>query len=352
MRKVCHLMAPAVGLGLVLAAAVQTQAMAQPTTSKSQLSLLLRLQPELVYVNGSAAEAAGTDGFEITDGWAGGRRNGSNWGALFIDGSHPINGDVRAFARFGLNINMDGLADGSSRTREAYAGIEGNFGKIYAGKIGSAYKTAGLSWDPFNASFLQARGNVGRSATAFGHSSAFERAVGYEQSWGGVKFRAVGSFDESVAGEVGNDDDHMISASITAPTGPIEWMAAYIDGSGYEGGLDDREAIKVGARYSQGQWSAAIMHEARMEGLEDGNFTFVTGTYRQNQWQFSANAGLFDDDNGINDGDYFALVARYQLHRLVSVHGGIRQRDRDVTGKERIAGLGLRILLNSGNLLK
>lgn len=352
MRKARPLSGLIVGLGLLASLAVNTQVLAQSTATESELSLLLRLQPELVYVDGAAAEAAGTDGFEITDGWAGGRRNGANWGALFIDGAHPINNSTRAFARFGLNINMNGLADGAARTREAYAGIEGNFGRIYAGKIGSAYKTAGSSWDPFNASFLQARGNMGRSSSAFGHASAFERSVGYEKSWGGVKFRAVGSLDETAPGEVGNDDDHLISASLSAPIGPIELIAAYIDGSGYEGGPNDRGAIKVGARYSQGQWAAAIMHEARMEGLEDGNFTLVTGTYRQDQWQFSANAGLFDDDNGLNDGNYFALGARYQLHNRVSVHGGIRQLDRDLTGKERIAGLGLRILLNSGNLLK
>ena len=351
MRKLLHLAAPVVGLGLVLSA-VSAQAVAQSTHTKSELSLLLRFQSELVYVDGAAAKAAGTDGFEITDGWANGQRNGSNWGAIYLNGAHQVNDNLRAFTRLGLNISVDGLADGSRRTRSAYAGLEGNFGKIYAGRIGSAYKTAGLSWDPFNGSFLQARGNTGRSATAFGHSRIFNRALAYEKSWGSVTFQAVGSLDESAAGEVGNDDDHMISAAITAPMGPVEFIVAYIDGSGYKGGPDEREAIKVGARYSQDQWTAAVMHEARMEGLEDGNFTFVTGTYRQNQWAFSANVGLFDDDNGINDGDYFAVGARYQLHRRVSIHGGIRQTDRDLTGKERIVGLGLRILLNSGNLAK
>ncbi len=351
MRKLLHLTAPVVGLGLALSA-FNTQAVAESRATDSELSLLLRLQPELVYVDGSAADAAGTDGFEITDGWAGGRRNGANWGALFIDGAHPINDDIWAFARFGLNINMDGLVDGDGRTREVYAGLEGNFGKIYAGKIGSAYKTSGMSWDPLNASFLQARGNIGRSVGAFGHSSAFERSIAYEKSLGSIRFRAVASLDDAVTGDTTGDDDHMISAAISAPMGPVELITAYIDGSGYEGAPKDREAIKVGARYSKDQWSAAMMHEARMEGLEDGNFTFVTGSYRHKKWQFSANAGLFDDDKGINDGDYFALGARYQLHRRVSIHGGIRQTDRDLTGKERVAGLGLRILLNSGNLMK
>lgn len=351
MKKVCLPTARTLGLVGILSLA-STGVLAQSTENGSELSLLLRLQTELVQVDGAAADAAGTDGFDVTDGWANGRSNSGNWGALFVDGAHQINSNTRVFARFGLNINADGLVDGSGRNREVYAGVAGDFGKIYAGRIESAYKVSGMSWDPLNATFMQARGNIGRSFGAYGHGGFFNRSLAYENTFGKVKFHAVASLDDAVPGDIGNDDDHVISAAISAPMGPVEFIAAYIDGSNYKGGPDDREAIKVGARYSKDQWSGAIMHEARMEGLEDGNFTFVTGTYRQNKWQFSANVGLFNDDNGSNDSNYFALGARYQLHNRASIHGGIRQLDRDLTGKERIAGLGLRILLNSGNLFK
>jgi len=208
-----------------------------------------------------------------------------------------------------------------------------------------------LGWDPLNATFLQARGNGGRSGGALGHGAQFDRSVTYRQNFGGASIRVMASLDDEVASDATGDDDHLTSASIRLPAGPIELIGAYLDASGYEGGPDDRDALKLGARYSEGAWSGALMHERRGEGLENGNFTFLSGSYKQGDWRFMANLGLFSDDNNANDGEYFALAARYELHNMVSVHGGVRQLDRDRTGKERVAGLGLRILLNSGNLL-
>ena len=324
---------------------------AQSSDDTSQLSLLLRVQPEVVYVDGNAAETNGTDGFDITDGWGGGNPNSLNWGALFIDGSHQFTNDMRAFVRVGFNIDSEGLKDGSAKNREVYAGIDTPLGEWSAGRIQTAYKAAGIGWDPLNATFMQARGNIGRSGGAFGHGSQFNRSLSYRQEFGSVSVRAMASIDDEVALDTTGDDDHLVSASLSVPVGPVQLIGAYLDASGYEGGPQDRDALKLGARYSHDQWSGAVMHERRGEGLENGDFTFLTGTYRQGDWRFHANAGIFSDDNGLNDGDYFALGARYQLHNLVSVHGGLRQLDRDVSGNERIAGLGLRIVLNSGNLL-
>lgn len=343
-----RLMAPLFGAFSLLCAA---PSLAQSTAQGSQLSLLLRVQPELVYVDGSAADAAGTDGFEVTDGWGAGRPNTLNWGGFFINGSHAISDQTRAFVRVGFNLDAEGLKDGDSRNRQVYAGIDTPMGEFSAGRIQTAYKASGLGWDPLNASFLQARGNGGRSGGAFGHGSQFDRSLTYRQTFGSVAVRLMTSLDDAVVADDTNDDDHLVSAAVSLPAGPIDLIGAYLDASGYEGGPEDRDAIKLGARYSDDHWSAAVMHERRGQGLENGNFTFLAGTYKTGDWQLNANAGLFSDDDGINDGEYFALAARYQLHNMVSVHGGVRQLDRDATGKERIAGLGLRIILNSGNLL-
>ena len=343
-----RLMAPLLGAFSLLCAAPSP---AQSSAQDSQLSLLLRVQPELVYVDGRAADAAGTDGFEVTDGWGAGRSNTLNWGGFFINGSHAISDQTRAFVRVGFNIDAEGLKDGDSKNRQVYAGIDTAVGEFSAGRIQTAYKAAGLGWDPLNATFLQARGNGGRSGGALGHGAQFDRSVTYRQNFGGASIRVMASLDDDVASDATGDDDHLTSASIHLPAGPIELIGAYLDASGYEGGPDDRDALKLGARYSEGAWSGALMHERRGEGLENGNFTFLSGSYKQGDWRFMANLGLFSDDDNANDGEYFALAARYELHNMVSVHGGVRQLDRDITGKERVAGLGLRIRLNSGNLL-
>ncbi|HEY7906320.1 MAG TPA: porin [Wenzhouxiangella sp.] len=333
----------------MLLASAHSQVLAQDTNS--QLSLLLRLQPEIVYVDGESADARGTDGFNLTDGWAGGNKNASNWGAIFVDGSHQVTEKTQVFARLGLNVDMDGLKDGPGRDRDLYVGLRSDWGEVAAGRIQAPYKEAGSSWDPLNATFLQARGNVGRSGGAFGHGSYFDRSLAYRNSIGPLKLRTLVSLDDDSVTDPSGDNDHVFSASLGLPLGPIELVGAYIDGSHYEGGPDDREAYKLGAHFDKDQWSAGFIYESRGEGLEDGDFLFTTASYRLNQWRVSANAGLFNDAKDRNDGTYFALAARYQLHNLVTVHGGLRQLDRDLTGKETIAGLGLRITLKSGNLM-
>jgi len=317
----------------------------------SELSITTRIQSEIVYVDGRAADARGVDGFQITDGWAGGNKNGANWGAIFVDGGHQISPTLRVFARVGLNIDMDGLKDGPARDREFYVGIESEFGDVLAGRLEAPYKLAGLGWDPLNASFLQARGNIGRSGGALGHAGYLDRSLAYRNSIGPVRIQAMASLDDTVANDGTGNDDHLVSGSLSVPMGPIELIGAYIDGSGYEGSPNDRKATKLGLHYNKDQWSAGMVYESRGTGLEDGDFVFATTSYRMDRWRLSANFGFFQDDKDLNDGTYVALGAGYQLHNLISIHGGIRQLDRDLTGKETIAGLGLRLMLKSGNLI-
>lgn len=335
-------------LAFFLAYAATSQATAQNTDS--QLSLLLRVQPEIVYVDGDIADALGTDGFNLTDGWAGGNKNASNWGAIFIDGAHQVTDRTEVFARFGLNVDMNGLKDGPGRDRDLYVGLRSTWGEVAVGRIEAPYKEAGLSWDPLNATFLQARGNIGRSGGALGHGGYLDRSLAYRKTIGPIRLRTLISLDDSPSEASGNDN-HLFSASVGMPIGPIEIIGAYIDGSRYEGAPSHRDAYKFGAHFNQEQWSAGLIYESRGEGLEDGDFVFTTASYRIDQWRLSANAGFFNDASNQNDGTYFALGATYQLHNMVNVHGGIRQLDRDLTGKETILGLGLRITLKSGNLL-
>ncbi len=336
-------------IGLISVLLMPSLATAQD--AESQFSLLLRLQPEIVYVDGDGADARGTDGLNFTDGWAGGNKNSSNWGAIFVDGAHKINAKIEVFGRLGLNVDMEGLKDGAGRDRDLYVGIRSDWGEVALGRIETPYRQAGLGWDPLNATFMQSRGNVGRSGGAFGHGGYFDRSLAYRQTLGPVHLRTLISLDDKSAADLGGDNDHLVSASVGMPLGPVELIGAYIDGSHYEGGSDDRDALKLGAHFKRDQWSTGIIYESRGKGLEDGDFFFTTASYHMDKWQISANAGLFNDANDQNDGTYFALGARYQLHNMVTAHGGIRQLDRDLTGKETIAGLGLRITLKSGNLM-
>jgi predicted porin len=338
----------------LLAAALVLPAL--PSLSKASddpennFSILLRLQPELVHVDGSAAEARDADGWYLTDGWAGGNKNRMNFGALFINGEHQLNDGLRAVGRFGLNINTEGLPEGSAQHREIYLGLAGDFGQVIAGRLETPYKLAALGWDPLNGTAFQARGNIGRSGGAFGHGSYIDNALEYSHRFGPVSLRAMAALDED---SESTSNRPMWSASVAMPVGPVELMVAHIDASEFDDGPDKRTGTKLGARYSEGPWTIAGHYEVRGEGLEDGDFMYLTTSYRWQDWSFIAGHGRFNDDSANNnDGRYSAVAARYHFARNVSAHAGIRRLTRDTGGSENIAGIGIRAIFNSGNLLR
>ncbi|QOC23930.1 porin [Wenzhouxiangella sp. AB-CW3] len=338
-----------IAAGFMLALLALPPIAAASDSPESSFSLLLRLETELVHVDGSAAEARDADGWHLTDGWAGGNKNAANFGALFIDGEHQVSHGLRAIGRFGFNINSEGLADGNAQHREIYLGLAGDFGQVIAGRLETPYKLSALGWDPLNATALQARGNFGRSGGAFGHASYIDSAIEYSNRFGPVSLRVMGALDER---SETTSDHPMWSASLAVPAGPVEFTLAHIEASEFDDGPDERTGTKLGARYSEGPWTLAATYEIRDEGLEDGDFLYLSTSYRWRDWSFMASHGRFSDDNtGNNDARYSALAARFHLAGNVTIHGGLRRLNRDVEGSENIAGIGIRAIFNTGNLL-
>lgn len=321
--------------------------------SDNHFSVLLRLQPELVHVDGSAAEQRDRAGWYLTDGWGGGNKNSHNFGALFVDGGFGISDKTRAVARLGLNVDMEGLKDGEAREREVQAGLEGPWGTLLLGRLETPYKLAGLGWDSLNGTFLQARANTGRSGGAFGHGGYVDNALSYAHRFGDLRFQLFTAIDDlSDIGSGGTSGNHAWGFSMSLPAGPVELMLAHIDASDFKQGPDKRTGTKFGLRWSEGPWTLAGHYEIRGRGLEDGDFLFLSGSYRiDEQWTVMANLGRFLDQGGDNDGGYAALGARFSIDRRFSVHGGIRRISRDISGNEDIAGVGLRMIFNSGNLM-
>ncbi len=341
---------PLIG-ALVLAGAVGLPMAASADEPTTSLSFFLRLQAEAVHASGGIPEANDRKGWHITDAWANGGPNSGNWGALFMDLGHQINDDLRGVARYALNIDVDG-EDGN---RHTYVGLASRqYGQVTVGRLETPYKTSGLGWDPFNATFLQARGNQGTSFGAFGHGGFFNRSIRYDHTINGIQFAAFTAVDDSSDPGTGDTrGNHTYSFSVIAPVGPVQLLLSYIDGSEYRGGPDDRKGTKFGVRYSEGPLTLAARYELRDSGVEDGDFLTLSASYRVGQWTYSAGYSQFmDDRDGRNDdGEYIMVGARYAMRSGVAFHGGFRRTDRDVTGTENMVGIGLRISYNTGNIL-
>ena len=329
-----------------------SEALATEHEGSSHLELVLRLQPELIHASGDRPDARSTDGWAISDGWAGSNTNSAGWGALVLRGHHEVHPGLKMIAELGLNIDAEGLKDGASATREAFVGLKGDWGQVIGGRLESPYRLAGLGWDPLNATFMQARGNLGRTGGLFGHAGNFNSAVEYASPAGPVQFRGFVAFDSAVTpGDSSND--HTWSFSVSAPVGPVDLIFSHIEGSEYRGGPDNVTGSKLSARYANGPFAVSGSYERRDSGLEDGDFLFGTVSYRWQDWTLAANAGHFNDDGGAsNDGMYFAFGGRYHLSDQVSVHTGLQYNDRDIGGDELVLGVGLRILLATGNLIR
>lgn len=302
-----------------------------------------RVQSELVNVDGTAAEARNKDNWYITDAWANGNNNAHNWSALFLHGEHKLDNGVRLIARHGYNFTMDGLNDGRAKYRESYVGVAGNFGMVRGGRLESPYKLNTLSWDPFVATFLQARFNGAKAGGPLGAGAYIDDAVDYTLVRNGVTFRAFYSNNDGQPAPAGVARDNTWSASVNVPVGKVELAFAHIDAGNR--GMGKRDGSKVGARTQYGDFTFAAEYEFRGTGLENADTLFLSSTYNAGKRNYSLSYGQFLD-NGImnNDGEYLAVGFKQTINPRFMVHGGYRQTRRDLTGTEHIIGVGVRLI--------
>lgn len=317
------------------------------STPNTTWSATLRVQPELVYANGRAAEARGEDGLHLSDGWSQGRPNSQNFGALFLDAAQRLGGDTRLIARYSLNHNMDGLPDKRLREREVFVGLDGRWGQLRAGRLETPYMLSTVAWDPLNASFLQARGNLGRAPGPLGHGGYVNDAVDYTGKLGAATLRVFHARNDApgAAPSVPGSDDTW-GASLNLPIGA--WELAFVHVDAGDRGRGRRDASKLGARWSQGALSVHGQYEWRGRGLENGDFLMLGASWRQGPRNWVLNAGRFADDTAArDDGHYLALGLQQRINPRLSLHAGLRRSERERAGGETLLGLGLRIVLDA-----
>lgn len=311
----------------------------------TQFKFTARFQAELVHADGSAANARERDGWHITDAWGGGRPNSHNWGAIFADIEHRFADGTQVFARYGLSVDTDGLPSGPSKDREIYVGARGAWGQVRAGRLETPYKLNMLAWDPLNATFMQARANLGRSGGALGHGGYWDDSIDYTYRINRLTLHAFMSKNDGLPSTVSKKNTFSVGVNYQA-TEALELAFAHVD-SGYAL-HGSRSGSKVGIRYSAGPWIFASEYETRKRGLEHADIVFATATYRAAKFRYSLSLGGFlDESEAGNDGEYIAFGVDTQLNPQLRLHGGIRYNNRDRIGSETLVGVGLRYTFQS-----
>ncbi|MFW5454516.1 porin [Thioalkalivibrio sulfidiphilus] len=353
-----------------LIAAGVAAAMAIPAIAAADVQLSANLQAEIVNLSGDAAGGNGK-GWYMGDGMEYGNFNSGNWSRVDLRASHDLGNGLTAFGHIAANPN---ISTGAALTgsREVLVGLRGGFGSVSAGRMTTAYATAGK--DPFNATFMQARGNGGMlgGIGGLGNGSYFNNAIGYAGKFEMVSLAATFAIDQSANVDATSDDNngqHAYAVRVNVDLSPVEIWVAHTNGDEYGQnaltnnfgciagvGPCDFQATKVGAEFKTGAFTVMAQYEdvthevsggafAGEKGLLDGSHIMAAGTYRMGANTFMLGYGQFDGFESF-EGSWLALGARHAFNRNVSVHGGVRQTEYKFEGekkKETAVGAGMRV---------
>lgn len=353
----------------VIALAVAA-AMAAPLAAQAEVKVSGGLQAQLVNYSGGAASPDGwyaTDGdqYPSINGATGAlkksKENSGNYGFLKFAASEDLGNGMKALAVYNMNISVgdaDGPGDnGGPGGREAYIGLSGNFGTVLAGTLSNPYKSATVKWDPFLATFAQARGNGGASGL---HNSYVGNAVAYANKFGMAKVVAAVVLDETSnpdkVDDSGNPEkttaQHAKALSVNMPVGPVEVALGYVDMTDFGGKNADADALKIGVKYTAGAITASLQHETIGAGLgssDDGDtHLLLSGSYAMGANTFSLSYGQQAiSTKGADDLDvtYTAIGVKHAFSKTVSATVAYRATSPDTTADadESAFGAGLRV---------
>lgn len=373
-----------IAAGVAAAMAIPAIAAADVQLSANLQAEIVNLQAEIVNLSGDAAGGNGK-GWYMGDGMEYGNFNSGNWSRVDLRASHDLGNGLTAFGHIAANPN---ISTGAALTgsREVLVGLRGGFGSVSAGRMTTAYATAGK--DPFNATFMQARGNGGMlgGIGGLGNGSYFNNAIGYAGKFEMVSLAATFAIDQSANVDATSDDNkgqHAYAVRVNVDLSPVEIWVAHTNGDEYgqnaltnnAGDLNqltsnfgciagvgpcDFQATKVGAEFKTGAFTVMAQYEdvthevsggefAGKKGLLDGSHIMAAGTYRMGANTFMLGYGQFDGFESF-EGSWLALGARHAFNRNVSVHGGVRQTEykfegekEKKTAKETAVGAGMRV---------
>lgn len=335
----------------LIATAVAAVVMAAPA-AMADITVAGQLQAEIVNASGDGMGGNG-EGLYMSDGWSAGDPSKQGASAFIVKGSHDIGNGLT-----GLYIMNMGLKTGDDFGgifgRDVYVGLSGGFGTVLMGRLNTPYKSSTVKWDPFFATFLQARGNGGMSGA--GHNGYLGNVLAYANKLGPASIVVAAGFDESNdnPADADADNDHALTASVNVPVGPVELALAYVDtggvniGSFTQDGISNVEAIKLGLKYGAGPLTVAAQYETiDVGGNAAFDQIFATAGYKFGANTVALNVGIKQPDTG-DDGEYFALGLKHAFNKSVSALVGVSKsddQDSDSTVDDdlTLAGVSLRV---------
>ena len=335
---------------LVAMAVGATLAAAPMIAAQADVKIFGKLQVEAVNLDGGAFDSY------TQQGDAGGMSR------LGFDASKDLGNGLKAIGRYDFQLNP---SNGSAPVaREQYVGLAGGWGAFIAGRVQSPYKTyGGVKWDPFVATFMQARRSGGMSGDPTGHNGFVNDQLVYASPvMAGIKFTAHYGVDETATSETTGGADGSWGAGVSGNWGPVEVIGAYLTYHNTNQascqpaptcGGDSIDQAKIGARYKGHGFTAAIQYEDvdnvgsirvngnRVGAVGKGKILFANLGYKFGNTLITGSYGTTDvKAEGQNDIDYWMIGARYYLAKTVSTYLGYSSVEQDE--KYKMFGIGMR----------
>ncbi|VAW75068.1 hypothetical protein MNBD_GAMMA12-765 [hydrothermal vent metagenome] len=258
-------------------------------------------------------------------------------GRFGIKASEKLGNGMTAYAKFEFATDTsDGNRAPNSplSPREHAVGLKGAFGAVELGRLKTPYKYfGGVTYDPFVATNLEARGNGGQTGGSFGHNSFRSNSIAWKSNnFNGLSVWLLASIDE----EDGTDGDYSIGVRYKA--GPFEVGVTTINDD--SANLD---RTKLFGQYKWGNHKFSGSFEASSAGAVDTDTLFLGYQLRSGNNTFAAQYGNTDPDSGVET-DYFAIGMIHHLSKKTRVFGGYRSTDVDAGTETEVFSVGLRVL--------
>lgn len=312
-------------------------ALAVPSIAVAEVKIIGQAQLEVVNTSGDVAN----EGLTLDDASQAGVVGRSNASSLGITGNHDLGNGMTGIYTINFNFHADDAAGGTISGRDQFIGLKGDFGTIMAGRLNTPYKTSTVKWDPFLATFMQARGNNGMTALHNGYAS---NVVAYANKFGEASFVGAIAFDEEnndTPADTDLDAEHAITASLNMPVADsIELAVAFLSGQlshlEFPGAAADQKngtAVKVGLKWTSGDMTVAGQYEVLDEDLGDESNLYLTASMNMgNGSSIAAGVGVRTDEGATDakDGTYTALGYKKAFNKMVSGHIGLMMVDEGV----------------------
>jgi predicted porin len=211
-----------INMNMKLFAAVLATLAAGTASAQSSVTLYGVADAGIEYTNKSAPSAAGGSGgnaYRLTSG----NQSGSRWG---IRGVEDLGGGLKGIFVLESGVNFDtGTSGQGSRLfgRNAYVGLQSQYGTLTMGRHTTPYFDFGLIYDPMA---ISTRYGITAIAPEFG--SRADNSVKYIGTFGGLMLSGLYSFTNNgneVAGSFTNGREYSFLANYA--TGPFSVGAIY-----------------------------------------------------------------------------------------------------------------------------